>query len=64
MTSLKELGDLVGGKVVGNPQLPINGVSSLDNSKEGTITYLYKKKFQKYISMKQMLLLLLFLMKS
>ena len=49
MTSLKELGDLVGGKVVGNPQLPINGVSSLDNSKEGTITYLYKKKFQKYI---------------
>ena len=49
MTSLKELGDLVGGKVVGNPQLLINGVSSLDNSKEGTITYLYKKKFQKYI---------------
>ena len=63
MTSLKELGDLVGGKVVGNPQLPINGVSSLDNSKEGTITYLYKKSF-KNISMRQMLLLLLFLMKS
>ena len=49
MTSLKELGDLVGGKVVGDPQLSIDGVSSLDTGEEGTITYLYKKKFQKFV---------------
>ena len=49
MASLKELGDLVGGKVVGDPQLSIDGVSSLDTGEEGTITYLYKKKFQKFV---------------
>ena len=49
MASLKELGDLVGGKVVGDSLLSIDGVSSLDTGEEGTITYLYKKKFQKFV---------------
>ena len=51
MASLKELGDLVKGRVVGDPKLSISGVSSLDNGKKGTITYLYKKKYHKYLNM-------------
>lgn len=51
MASLKELSDLVNGKVVGDPKLSINGVSSLDNGKKGTITYLYNKKYNKYLNM-------------
>ena len=32
MASLKELGQLIGGKVVGDPKLSISGVSALDLS--------------------------------
>ena len=62
MTSLKELGDLVGGKVVGDPQLSIDGVSSLDTGEEGTITYLLKKSFKNLLK-QQTLLRSLFLTK-
>ena len=40
MASLKELGALVNAKVIGDPDLVINGVSSLDDGKPTTISYL------------------------
>ena len=49
MASLKELGALVNAKVIGDPDLVINGVSSLDEGKPTTISYLYSKKYEKFI---------------
>ena len=49
MTSLRELGILIDAKVVGNPEIMIDGVSSLDDGKASTISYLYSKKYEKFI---------------
>ena len=49
MASLKELGILIDAQVIGNPELLIDGVSSLDDGKPSTISYLYSKKYEKYI---------------
>ena len=49
MTSLRELGILVDAQVIGNPELLIDGVSSLDDGKASTISYLYSKKYEKFI---------------
>jgi UDP-3-O-[3-hydroxymyristoyl] glucosamine N-acyltransferase len=49
VASLKELGALVNAKVIGDPDLVINGVSSLDEGKPTTISYLYSKKYEKFI---------------
>ena len=49
MASLKELGQLINGKVVGDPKLSISGVSALDAGKKGTISYLYNTKFKKFL---------------
>ena len=48
MASLKELGALVDAKVIGNSELFIDGVSSLDDGKPSTISYLYSKKYEKF----------------
>ena len=45
MASLKELGILIDAQVIGNPELLIDGVSSLDDGKPSTISYLYSKKY-------------------
>ena len=49
MASLKELGALVDAKVIGNSELFIDGVSSLDDGKPYTISYLYSKKYEKFL---------------
>ena len=49
MASLKELGALVNARVVGNSELFIDGVSSLDDGKPSTISYLYSKKYEKFL---------------
>ena len=49
MASLKELGALVNAKVIGNSELFIDGVSSLDDGKPSTISYLYSKKYEKFL---------------
>ena len=49
MASLKELGALVDAKVIGNSELFIDGVSSLDDGKPSTISYLYSKKYEKFL---------------
>ena len=53
MASLKELGALVGARVIGNSELLIDGVSSLDNGKPYTISYLYSKKYKKFLESTQ-----------
>ena len=53
MASLKELGDLVNARVVGNSKLVIDGVSSLDDGKPSTISYLYSKKYEKFLDSTQ-----------
>ena len=49
MASLKEIGALINAKVVGDSELTINGVSSLDDGKPSTISYLYSSKYEKFI---------------
>ena len=49
MASLKELGAMVDAKVIGNSELFIDGVSSLDDGKPSTISYLYSKKYEKFL---------------
>ena len=53
MASLKELGALVDARVIGNSELLIDGVSSLDDGKPYTISYLYSKKYEKFLESTQ-----------
>ena len=53
MASLKELGALVDARVIGNSELLIDGVSSLDDGKPYTISYLYSKKYEKFLKSTQ-----------
>ncbi len=48
MIALKKLAELVGGTLFGNPELPIEGVSVIQNGKPGTITFLANPKYGKY----------------
>lgn len=47
--SLKEIADEIGGVLIGNGNIIIRGVSEIDNSKEGTITFLGNMKYKKYL---------------
>jgi len=42
--SLRELAELVGGKVIGNPEAKVSGLGSLDDAIEGQITFLSNPK--------------------
>jgi len=53
VASLKELGALVDARVIGNSELLIDGVSSLDDGKPYTISYLYSKKYEKFLESTQ-----------
>ena len=43
--TLQELADLVGGQVIGNGQLEVSGISSLDAAQEGEITFVAQSKY-------------------
>ncbi len=49
MTTLKELADLVGGEIVGDPETEISGVSELENAPPGTISFLSFPKYERYL---------------
>tara|TARA_Y100001970_G_scaffold22222_1_gene25635 strand:+ start:2851 stop:3864 length:1014 start_codon:yes stop_codon:yes gene_type:complete len=51
--TLGEIASQVGGTVQGNPDLIINGVSEIQNSIPGTITFLSNPKYKKYLSSTQ-----------
>ncbi len=44
-TTLKELRALVGGEIIGDENLPIAGISSLDHAGEGEITFIAKSAY-------------------
>ena len=50
MATLSELSELVEGKLVGDPLIEINGVSEIENSKVGTISFFHLSKYKKYLS--------------
>ena len=50
MATLSELSILVNGKLVGDPFLEINGVSEIENTKPGTISFIYLPKYRNYLS--------------
>jgi UDP-3-O-[3-hydroxymyristoyl] glucosamine N-acyltransferase len=41
---LRELAELIGGRISGNPEVEISGVSGIEEAKEGDITFLLDKK--------------------
>jgi UDP-3-O-[3-hydroxymyristoyl] glucosamine N-acyltransferase len=43
--TLKELQTLVGGEVIGDENLPLSGISGLDDAKEGEITFIAKSAY-------------------
>jgi len=47
--TLREIAHHVGGKVIGHPDLLISGVSEIQNSQEGTITFLGNLKYKQYL---------------
>ena len=49
MITLGKIAKMVNGSIVGNKQVEINGVSTLDNSIAGTITFIYNGKYAKYL---------------
>jgi UDP-3-O-[3-hydroxymyristoyl] glucosamine N-acyltransferase len=40
---LRELAELIGGRISGNPEVEISGVSGIEEAKEGDITFLLDK---------------------
>ncbi|MDP6455864.1 MAG: UDP-3-O-(3-hydroxymyristoyl)glucosamine N-acyltransferase [Candidatus Marinimicrobia bacterium] len=49
MTTLKELANLVGGEIVGDPETEISGVAELENAPPGTISFLSIPKYKRYL---------------
>ncbi len=43
--TIKQICDIIGGKVVGNEDLCITGVSSIENAKEGDISFIKNERF-------------------
>ena len=48
--TLREIAARVGGDISGNPDLVITGVSEIQNSDPGTITFMGNMQYKKYIS--------------
>ena len=48
--TLSEIAKHVNGEIIGNPNLIISGVSEIQNSKSGTITFLGNPMYKKYLS--------------
>lgn len=46
--SIKEISDLVGGKIVGSQDISINNVAKIDEAGKGDITFLYLPSYDKY----------------
>ena len=53
MPTLKELAYFLQGTVVGNPKLNIQGVSTIEDGKPGTITFIVHQKYFKYVESTQ-----------
>ena len=49
MAILKDIADLIDGKVVGNEDLPITGVCTIQNGKLGSISFITSSKYSKYL---------------
>ena len=49
MTTLQELSSLVGGELVGDPDLEITGVSEIQSGEPGTITFVHMQKYRQYL---------------
>lgn len=47
--SLKQLTELINGELYGDPNATVNNISTVENAKEGDITFIANKKYQKYI---------------
>lgn len=47
---LKDAADFVGGIVIGNPNIEISNIAKIEEAKEGDITFLYLKSYEKFLS--------------
>ena len=48
MLTTKEISDLIGGTLEGNPELEIYSINKIENAKEGSITFIADDKYKKY----------------
>ena len=46
---IKNLAKIFDGKIIGDENLIINGISSIENAKQGDLTFLSNKKYSKYL---------------
>ena len=49
MSTLGEIAKIINGLVIGDNKIVINGVSTIDNSISGTITFISNSKYVKYL---------------
>jgi len=47
---LKLAADFVGGVVIGDPEIEINGIAKIEEAKEGDLTFLYLPLYEKFLS--------------
>lgn len=47
---LKEAADLVGGVVIGNPEITLTGIAKIEEAKEGELTFLYLPSYEKFLA--------------
>ena len=48
MLTTKEICDLIGGKLEGNPKLEIHSINKIENAREGSITFIADNKYKKF----------------
>jgi len=48
MLTTKEICDLIGGKLEGNPKLEVHSINKIENAKEGSITFIADDKYKKF----------------
>jgi UDP-3-O-[3-hydroxymyristoyl] glucosamine N-acyltransferase len=49
MYSLKEISNLVGGSIIGDPETVISSVNSIENAGKGCISYITEEKYLRYL---------------
>jgi UDP-3-O-[3-hydroxymyristoyl] glucosamine N-acyltransferase len=47
--SAQQIADLLGGEIVGNPEVTVNGLSKIEEGKKGTLSFLANPKYEEHI---------------
>jgi UDP-3-O-[3-hydroxymyristoyl] glucosamine N-acyltransferase len=47
---IKEIADLIQGRIIGTSDIPITGINGIETASTGDLTFLYQDKYKKYLA--------------